>query len=141
MQYFKQQLESRAHPLSDICLPDKSADESIPRIFIAAKAMKSVSETPKQLENGLKNSLVDELNLESEERKSAKAKDHQGLVRSEPKKLSVLSSMQASSSQQSGYHSSDCRRADGLMVVDNVLDDGMLDGSQGNISVDGISEQ
>ena len=103
--------------------------------------MKSVSETPKQLENGLKNSLVDELNLESEERKSAKAKDHQGLVRSEPKKLSVLSSMQASSSQQSGFHSSDCRRADGLMVVDNVLDDGMLDGSQGNISVDDISEQ
>ena len=139
--YFKQQLESRAHPLSESHRPNQSADQSIPRMFVAAQGMKSVSETPKLLESSRRIELVNEIKLESEERKSARAQNLQGFAKSENKKLSIVFSLHQSSSEQSGIHSSDGLIVEGLKVVDNVVENGALDDSQGNISVEKISDQ
>ena len=56
--------------------------------------MKSFSETPKLLASGRSIELVNEIKLESEERKSARAQDLKGLAKSENKKLSIVFSLQ-----------------------------------------------
>ena len=62
-------------------------------MFVAAQGMKSFSETPKLLASGRSIELVNEIKLESEERKSARAQNLQGFAKSENKKLSIVSSL------------------------------------------------